>query len=1129
MVFGHVVTVGRQGVALITVVLSQGLRCANGLRKVVTNSSLLSLQATLLVVNVLIFSAAKKSKKRAEFISAVQCIKDLDEQTLRLVLGYLPAWVKFPEFERARFVNDGLQLLWPALDSALSNLVKAHLEPILQANAPSVVSGCHFEGLSFGPIPIQIVGIKNSTFRTASEQLGIVLDLDLRWAGQPDITLKLLPSRRWLFKLLPQSKGFDWTPEMHIAFNSLHLAGMLRVTLTPVVQSAPFVGGMSISWLQTPMIDFDVRGLGGADLMSLPAVADWIMSSIVSAHLAHMVWPKSVSIPFAAPEESEHWRAPIGVVTVEVLDAKLPPRLGSISRKKKPLNPYAAVVIGKESDGNVQSGTTETVHDSTEPRFSEVFHLCVYDARQVLKIVMAHDMGAGIKETDLVLGRIDVPMAELVAPSQFARRSRLSGSALAGTHAHRALPKGRHLIQSPRTMQPGSSSSSQSATSAAHQRHGGSESSSPTIYNTGDTSPDSPSASNATWSLVEDGGAGLAAAEVGSEEVDGFSEPFGTTPAAPEGNGDLIVSPAAATNRDVAPSDRSVRSGGVRRSEGEMARCDTREAAAASVAQDESPRAGSNSAFRLKTRADQGRPVKQQHRNRTAHEAAIAATGPDGAWLPLLSIKSSRGALQSWGAVSAPVRPPPRSLHPPHRLPSTSAYFPRGMHLSALLGGRQPKTHPNCQPVAHPRARATLSPAPDGTATTRVTTPHDVIAGSSSQTASPSLAGQGSNFRDSRGPRGLSAAGTGHTNDTMHQAAPEAAAASSSSPRLRDLCSHGFWDWHEATSLLKHQHTRHLASVVGSSKPGGASEGGSTTGTRTPASPPTDEDTTVASIPVTPITTKRSGSSSDAVRSPSRWQWHHRRHRKAKGRKVGGAQLSSVSTSNDRSRRGSLDLLSSLLEKLHGDSSIEGEAAGKAGVAKVPTSTQADVLGICRIRLAFHAVGGPMPTVLHSAADGARGSRVGVLLVRLQSVALTSAELTLPSVLIRLGDQVRQTRNIEAVNGSHLSWDDATFAFALRIPSSGDAEQMHVQVGNLSVGLGEKLWASWFSSAAEYDRDTQPIASATISVRPAIYSGAMSGTYHVYGCGPASLSPSPPEAPVGQITLKCSWRPAQHD
>jgi hypothetical protein len=40
-----------------------------------------------------------------------------------------------------------------------------------------------------------------------------------------------------------------------------------------------------------------------------------------------------------------------------------------------------------------------------------------------------------------------------------------------------------------------------------------------------------------------------------------------------------------------------------------------------------------------------------------------------------------------------------------------------------------------------------------------------------------------------------------------------------------------------------------------------------------------------------------------------------------------------------------------------------------------------------------------------------QGSRVGVLLVRLQSVALTSAELTLPSVLIRLGDQVQSTLN----------------------------------------------------------------------------------------------------------------------
>lgn len=34
------------------------------------------------------------------------------------------------------------------------------------------------------------------------------------------------------------------------------------------------------------------------------------------------------------------------MVTVEVMEAALPPRLGAISRKEKPLHPYAAVVVG---------------------------------------------------------------------------------------------------------------------------------------------------------------------------------------------------------------------------------------------------------------------------------------------------------------------------------------------------------------------------------------------------------------------------------------------------------------------------------------------------------------------------------------------------------------------------------------------------------------------------------------------------------------------------------------------------------------------------------------------------------------------------------------------------------------
>ncbi len=42
----------------------------------------------------ILVSAGLKARKRAQFAAAVRCITDLDDDGLRLVLGYIPAWVK---------------------------------------------------------------------------------------------------------------------------------------------------------------------------------------------------------------------------------------------------------------------------------------------------------------------------------------------------------------------------------------------------------------------------------------------------------------------------------------------------------------------------------------------------------------------------------------------------------------------------------------------------------------------------------------------------------------------------------------------------------------------------------------------------------------------------------------------------------------------------------------------------------------------------------------------------------------------------------------------------------------------------------------------------------------------------
>jgi len=48
--------------------------------------------------------AGLKAKRRAQFAAAVRVAADLDEDSLRLLLQFVPAWVKHSEYERAKCV-----------------------------------------------------------------------------------------------------------------------------------------------------------------------------------------------------------------------------------------------------------------------------------------------------------------------------------------------------------------------------------------------------------------------------------------------------------------------------------------------------------------------------------------------------------------------------------------------------------------------------------------------------------------------------------------------------------------------------------------------------------------------------------------------------------------------------------------------------------------------------------------------------------------------------------------------------------------------------------------------------------------------------------------------------------------
>ena len=57
-------------------------------------------------------------------------------------------------------------------------------------------------------------------------------------------------------RVLPE---VDMTPVMNAQLHAVHIACVLRVTLAPVLDDLPFVGGVGLSILDQPYLDFDLR------------------------------------------------------------------------------------------------------------------------------------------------------------------------------------------------------------------------------------------------------------------------------------------------------------------------------------------------------------------------------------------------------------------------------------------------------------------------------------------------------------------------------------------------------------------------------------------------------------------------------------------------------------------------------------------------------------------------------------------------------------------------------------------------------------------------------------------------------------------------------------------------------
>ena len=76
----------------------------------------------------------------------------------------------------------------------------------------------------------------------------------------------------------------NFTPAMVVAVKTLHMAAIVRVTLSPVLHDAPFVGGFSFCFLDMPYLDFDLRRAHAHSVLT--ALTEWVAAQLYTSQMS---------------------------------------------------------------------------------------------------------------------------------------------------------------------------------------------------------------------------------------------------------------------------------------------------------------------------------------------------------------------------------------------------------------------------------------------------------------------------------------------------------------------------------------------------------------------------------------------------------------------------------------------------------------------------------------------------------------------------------------------------------------------------------------------------------------------------------------------------------------------------
>ncbi|XP_055575465.1 extended synaptotagmin-3 [Falco biarmicus] len=296
--------------------------------------------------------ARNRRWKRDRLAAAFALLEDEREAVCRgLAARHLPAWVHFPDVERAEWLNKVLVQAWPYFGTIMEKTFKEVLEPKIRAKNVHLKT-CTFTKIHFGEKCPRINGIKVYTKEIDRRQ--VILDLQICYIGDCEIHMDI--------------------SKFNLGVKGIQLYGTLRVILEPLLTDAPFIGAVTLFFIQKPHLEINWAGM--TNLLDVPGInvmSDTLIQDFIAARL---VLPNRITVPLKKNMNIAHLRFPIprGIIRVHLLEAENLVQkdsfLGAIRGKS---DPYALLRVG-----TVQY-RSKTVSRDLNPIWNETFEFVVHE------------------------------------------------------------------------------------------------------------------------------------------------------------------------------------------------------------------------------------------------------------------------------------------------------------------------------------------------------------------------------------------------------------------------------------------------------------------------------------------------------------------------------------------------------------------------------------------------------------------------------------------------------------------------------------------------------------------------------------------------------------------------------